>query len=162
MIELRACPFEPYAELIRHQAGNRAWAGQCGASSVFTGTMRDFNEGDAVDAMRLEHYPGMTEKELSRIVEEARQRWNILDALIIHRVGDILPDQVIVLAAVWSSHRGPAFEACRYLVEALKHRAPFWKKETLNSGHERWVETNTPAASALSSAQAKDILNTTG
>lgn len=149
MIELRENPFDPYVEIIRHQSATPALAGRCGASNIFVGTMRDFNEGDTVHAMRLDHYPGMTEKELLRIRDEARQHWDILDALIIHRVGDILPDQTIVLAAVWASHRHAAFDACRHLVEALKHRAPFWKKEILSAGRERWVETNTRAETAM-------------
>lgn len=92
--------------------------------------------------MTLEHYPGMTEKELERIVEEARENWSLLDELIIHRVGELLPNDPIVLVAVWSAHRKDAFEACRHIMEALKSRAPFWKKEQLDSSS-RWVEKNT-------------------
>lgn len=142
LIELRDTPFDPYIELVRYQSAHLNQAGKFGATSIFVGAMRDVNEGDAVRAMRLEHYPGMTERELARIVEEAQRRWDLLSTLVIHRVGDILPDQTIVLAAVWSAHRGAAFDATRYIVEALKHRAPFWKKETLEQG-ERWVEGNT-------------------
>jgi molybdopterin synthase catalytic subunit len=142
MIELRNAPFDPYAELVRYQSEVLGRAGQFGATCSFVGTMRDFNEGDTVRAMTLEHYPGMTEKHLERIVAEADRRWDFLDALVIHRVGDILPNQPIVLVAVWSSHRGAAFDACRYIMEELKHRAPFWKKETLEQG-QRWVEENT-------------------
>lgn len=142
MIELRDAPFDPYAELVRYQSGDLGHAGKYGATCSFVGTMRDFNEGDTVRAMTLEHYPGMTEKHLERIVAESQRRWDFLDALVIHRVGDILPDQPIVLVAVWSSHRGAAFDACRYIMEELKHRAPFWKKEALVRG-ERWVEKNT-------------------
>jgi molybdopterin synthase catalytic subunit len=142
LIELRDAAFEPYAELHRYQSERLGQAGKYGATCAFVGTMRDFNEGDTVRAMTLEHYPGMTEKHLARIVEEAGQRWDFLDALVIHRVGDILPDQSIVLVAVWSSHRGAAFDACRYIMEELKQRAPFWKKEALAQG-ERWVEKNT-------------------
>ena len=141
-IALRAHDFEPYSELLEHQAERLGQSGKYGATCAFVGTMRDFNEGDAVRAMHLEHYPGMTEKHLERIVAEAGRRWDFLDALVIHRVGEILPDQPIVLVAVWSSHRGAAFDACRYIMEELKHRAPFWKKETLDQG-ERWVERNT-------------------
>jgi molybdopterin synthase catalytic subunit len=106
--------------------------------------MRDFNEGDAVSAMTLEHYPEMTEKQLQQIIDEAQRRWDIIDALIVHRVGLILPGQPIVLTAVWSAHRAAAFDACRFLMEALKTRATFWKKETLADGDQRWVEKNTP------------------
>jgi molybdopterin synthase catalytic subunit len=142
MIELRNAPFDPYAELARYQAEALGGSGQFGATCAFIGTLRDFNEGDTVYAMTLEHYPGMTEKHLERIVAEADRRWDFLEALVIHRVGEILPGQPIVLVAVWSSHRGAAFDACRYIMEELKHRAPFWKKETLERG-ERWVEKNT-------------------
>ena len=92
--------------------------------------------------MTLEHYPGMTEKELGRIVDEAQQQWALLDVLVIHRVGDLLPNDPIVLVAVWSAHRKDAFEACRHIMEALKSRAPFWKKEQLDNAF-RWVEKNT-------------------
>ena len=142
MIVLRAEPFEPYAELLRYQAAHLARSGQFGATCAFVGTMRDFNDGDIVRAMLLEHYPGMTEREIARIVAEAGRRWRLLDALVIHRVGEIFPDDSIVLVAIWSSHRGAAFDACRYIMEELKRRAPFWKKETLDQG-ERWVESNT-------------------
>ena len=94
--------------------------------------------------MTLEHYPGMTEKHLAAILDEARGRYALIDALIVHRVGRILPTDPIVLTAAWSAHRKDAFEACRFLMEALKSRAPFWKKETLADGGERWVEKNTP------------------
>jgi len=83
--------------------------------------------------MTLEHYPGMTEKELGAIITEAHERWDIIDALIVHRVGALNPGEPIVLTAVWSAHRAAAFDACRFLMEALKSRAPFWKKETLKS-----------------------------
>lgn len=142
MIELRAAPFDPYAELVRYQSESLGQAGRFGATCTFVGTMRDFNEGDTVRTLVLEHYPGMTERQLGRIVAEAGRRWDYLDALVIHRTGEIFPDQPIVLVAVWSCHRGAAFDACRYIMEELKHRAPFWKKETLAQG-ERWVERNT-------------------
>jgi molybdopterin synthase catalytic subunit len=92
--------------------------------------------------MTLEHYPGMTEKELERIIGEAHERWQLLDELVIHRVGELLPNEPIVLVAVWSAHRKDAFEACRHIMEALKSRAPFWKKERLDQGV-RWVDKNT-------------------
>lgn len=104
--------------------------------------MRDFNEGTSVRAMTLEHYPGMTENHLEQIGQEAKARWPILDGLIIHRVGEVQPGDPIVLIAVWSAHRSAAFEACRFLIEDLKSRAPFWKQETLAEGA-RWVEKNT-------------------
>lgn len=143
-IEISETPIEPWALLQRYEREVVATehAGRFGASAAFVGTMRDFNEGDEVRSMTLEHYPGMTEKELARIVEAARERWQLLDELIIHRVGELLPNDPIVLVAVWSAHRKDAFEACRHIMEALKTRAPFWKKEQLDEGS-RWVEKNT-------------------
>jgi molybdopterin synthase catalytic subunit len=85
----------------------------------------------------------MTEKQLNKIVADANQRYQIIDAYIVHRVGEIVPDESIVLVAVWSAHRGDAFDACRFIMEALKSTAPFWKKELLESGQTRWVEKNT-------------------
>jgi molybdopterin synthase catalytic subunit len=85
----------------------------------------------------------MTEQQLGKIVAEAEAQWQILDTLVVHRVGNILPEQPIVLVAVWSSHRGDAFDASRFIMEALKSRAPFWKKEWLVNGQQRWVENNT-------------------
>jgi len=118
--------------------------GQTGATASFIGTMRSHNEGDDVVSMTLEHYPGMTDRELAAIIDEARQRWPIIDALIVHRVGNIQPGEPIVLTTVCTKHRAAAFDACRFLMEALKQRAPFWKKETLSDGSSRWVEKNTP------------------
>mgnify|MGYP001070776690 CR=1 FL=1 len=141
-IELRETPFEPLAALAHHQDSQPHLRGRFGATASFVGTMRDSNEGDAVQVMTLEHYPGMTEKQLAAIVAEAEQRWTLLDVLVIHRVGRLHPGDPIVLVGVWSGHRHDAFDACRYIMEALKSRATFWKKETLASG-ERWVEKNT-------------------
>ena len=136
-------PFEPWQAVERHQQKVLGRSGQYGATAVFVGTMRDFSEGSDVRSMVLEHYPGMTEKHLESISAEARKRWNILDSLIVHRHGSLQPGDPIVLVAVWSAHRAAAFEACRFLIEELKSRAPFWKKETLAQG-ERWVDHNTP------------------
>ncbi len=115
-----------------------------GACAAFTGSMRDFNQGDKVSKMTLEYYPGMTEKQLELIVQDAKTRWTLDEAIIIHRVGEINPGETIVLTACWSAHRADAFDACRYLMEALKTRAPFWKNETLADNSNRWVEKNTP------------------
>jgi len=104
--------------------------------------MRDFNQDETVKSMFLEHYPGMTEKQLQRIAEQAAQQWSILDHLIMHRVGEVIPDDTLVLVATWSAHRGDAFDASRFIMERLKTSAPFWKKETLVSGKERWVDKN--------------------
>ena len=110
-----------------------------GAVVSFIGTMRDLNEGTAVSAMTLEHYPGMTEAALNRIVVEARQRWQLGQVVVIHRIGELTPGDNIVLVAVSSSHRGEAFDACEFIIDYLKTRAPFWKKEVTADG-ERWVD----------------------
>ena len=142
-IEVRAQAFDPWVEIGRYQTGVLSQQSRYGATAVFVGTMRDVNETAAVHAMTLEHYPGMTERHLQRIAEEAMGRWGIIDILILHRVGEMHPGDPIVLIAVWSAHRAAAFEACRFLIEDLKSRAPFWKKERLDTGF-RWVEKNTP------------------
>ncbi|HHH89732.1 MAG TPA: molybdenum cofactor biosynthesis protein MoaE [Aliiroseovarius sp.] len=141
-VELREAGFDPFAEVSRYQAKMQA-DGRFGAAAIFVGSMRDFNEGDTVERMWLEHYPGMTENYLEKISREAGERWDLIDSLILHRVGAIRPADAIVLVAVWSAHRAAAFDASRWLMEELKSRAPFWKKETLSEG-ERWVEKNTP------------------
>ncbi len=110
-----------------------------GAVVSFLGLMRDINEEDQVSTMTLEHYPGMTEKALAAIVEEAQQRWELEGIRVIHRVGELLPEDPIVLVMVASRHRGEAFRACEFVIDYLKTRAPFWKKETTADG-ERWVE----------------------
>lgn len=135
--------FDPYQEVSRYQNENSAYTGKYGATAVFVGTMRDLNDGDEVREMFLEHYPGMTEKYLETICHQAIEQYQLFDVLVIHRVGAIQPDQSIVLVAVWSGHRKEAFEACREIMEELKSKAPFWKKESLNGGQERWVEHNT-------------------
>src|SRR6478609_10046065 len=103
------------------------------------GTVRDVNDASTITGMTLEHYPGMTEAALDDIVAEARRRFDIRDALVIHRVGALAPGDQIVLVVVTSAHRGAAFDACQFLMDWLKTRAPFWKKERLLDG-ERWVE----------------------
>jgi len=113
-----------------------------GAVASFVGVVRDLNDGDEVSALTLEHYPGMTERSLEEIVSEAKSRWNIYDALIIHRVGTLLPLDQIVLVLVTSAHRGESFKACEFLMDYLKTRAPFWKKEQSSSG-ERWIDART-------------------
>jgi len=102
--------------------------------------------------MTLEHYPGMTERYLEEICHEANQRWELVEILVVHRVGDLLPGEPIVLVAVWSGHRAAAFEASRHVMEELKSHAPFWKKETLDRG-QRWVSKNSDG----STANAADI-----
>lgn len=112
---------------------------QVGAITSFVGTVRDMNEGSNVQAMTLEHYPGMTEKALEDIVQEAKSRWEIRGALVIHRVGPLLPADQIVLVAVTSAHRGESFLACEFIIDYLKTAAPFWKKENTPEGA-RWVD----------------------
>ncbi|HHL45660.1 MAG TPA: molybdenum cofactor biosynthesis protein MoaE [Gammaproteobacteria bacterium] len=143
-VEIREEAFDPWQELANFQRGMSGVNGKYGATSIFVGTMRDFNEGDEVRGMFLEHYPQMTEKHLEMIAVEASRRWELLDVLIIHRVGEIQPNDPIVLVAAWTAHRAAAFDAARYLIEELKTRAPFWKKESLPE-RKRWVAKNTPA-----------------
>ena len=110
-----------------------------GAIASFIGVVRDLNEGDSVAEMTLEHYPGMTEKSVEGIITEARARWQVMDALVIHRIGTLKPLDQIVLVVVSSAHRGDAFAACEFIMDYLKTRAPFWKKEQTGSGA-RWVD----------------------
>ncbi len=110
-----------------------------GAVATFVGVCRDVNEGTGVEAMTLEHYPGMTEKAISAIVEEARGRWSLRACEVVHRVGRLAPTEPIVLVAVAAAHRGEAFAACEFVMDFLKTRAPFWKKERTRDGS-RWVD----------------------
>lgn len=110
-----------------------------GAVCMFVGLVRDLNEGRPVTTMTLEHYPGMTERELERIEQEARARWPLIDVMVIHRYGRLEPGERIVLVAVASAHRDAAFDACRFIIDWLKTRAPFWKSEDTEGGR-RWVE----------------------
>jgi molybdopterin synthase catalytic subunit len=138
-IRVQVEAFDPWRELAVYATAAAGRLGaQAGATAVFVGNMRDFNQGEGVTAMTLEHYPGMTEAYLERISGEAMQRWSLFDTLIIHRVGPLTPAEPIVLVAVWSAHRDTAFAACRYLIDELKTRAPFWKREQTAAGP-RWV-----------------------
>ena len=128
-------------------ASLRGTDARVGAVASFIGTVRDVNDGLDVTAMTLEHYPGMTEKALAAIVDEARGRFPIIDALVIHRVGAMRPADQIVLVAVTSAHRGDAFDACRFIMDILKMRAPFWKKEDTPAGS-RWVDARVSDAAA--------------
>ncbi len=142
-IEVLESIFDPWKRQQDYQAISMQGKTDYGATASFIGTMRDFNEGDDVTSMMLEHYPKMTEKKLDKIVDEASNKWSLLNVLVVHRVGKIMPAEPIVLVTVWSSHRVDAFEACRFIMEDLKHKAPFWKQETLKEGSSRWVEENT-------------------
>jgi molybdopterin synthase catalytic subunit len=135
MIRVQTGDFDVSAELARLRAGNP----KVGAVASFVGLVRDVNDGNAIAGMTLEHYPGMTEKALDAIVAEARGRWDIIDATVIHRVGALKPLDQIVLVAVAGAHRGETFAACEFIMDYLKTRAPFWKKEATDAG-ERWVD----------------------
>ncbi len=126
-------------DLSAEVAALRAGQPGVGAVAAFVGLVRDMNEGSGVSEMALEHYPGMTEKALEAIIAEARARWDILGARIIHRVGTLQPCDQIVLVAVSSAHRGEAFAACEFIMDYLKTRAPFWKREVTPAGA-RWVD----------------------
>ncbi|VAX05605.1 Molybdopterin synthase catalytic subunit MoaE [hydrothermal vent metagenome] len=134
-IKVQAEPFD-FAAV---QEELRSSSPAIGAIVTFLGQMRGINEDDEVSTMTLEHYPGMTEKALEAIVEEADERWNLMGIQIIHRVGKLLPKDPIVLVVVASAHRGEAFQACEFIIDYLKSRAPFWKQETTAEG-KRWVD----------------------
>jgi molybdopterin synthase catalytic subunit len=134
-VRVQQADFDMTAELV----GQRAGDARIGAQVSFLGLVRDINEGKGISEMALEHYPGMTEKALEEIVSEAKGRWDIYDALVIHRVGALLPCDQIVLVAVTSAHRGEAFAACEFIIDYLKTRAPFWKREVTPAGA-HWVD----------------------
>ncbi|MFZ2853918.1 MAG: molybdopterin synthase catalytic subunit MoaE [Rhodocyclaceae bacterium] len=143
-VRVQEADFDVGAELAALRQGDA----RIGAIASFVGVVRDVNDGSGVCEMTLEHYPGMTEKALAAIVDDARARWNIFDALVIHRVGRLQPTDQIVLVAVSGAHRGEAFAACEFIMDFLKTRAPFWKREVTPEGA-RWVdarETDTAAA----------------
>jgi molybdopterin synthase catalytic subunit len=127
--------FDAGAEIARLRGSDP----KVGAVASFIGVARDVNDGAEVTTMTLEHYPGMTERALETIVAEARSRWRIIDALVVHRVGEMKPTDQIVLVVVTGAHRGEAFAACEFIMDYLKTRAPFWKKERTTQGT-RWVE----------------------
>jgi len=120
-------------------AALRAVRRDVGAVASFVGIVRDVNEGASVSGMTLEHYPGMTERSIQAIIDEAKSRWTIFEALVIHRIGELRPQDQIVLVIVTGLHRGDAFAACEFIMDYLKTQAPFWKKEQSLQG-DRWVE----------------------
>jgi molybdopterin synthase catalytic subunit len=134
-VRIQTEDFNLGAEILSLRQGNNS----IGAVASFVGLVRDLNHSATVTEMTLEHYPGMTEKALAEIVEEAKRRWNIIDALVIHRIGPLKPTDQIVLVAVSSAHRGDAFTACEFIMDYLKTRAPFWKKENTDAGA-HWVD----------------------
>jgi molybdopterin synthase catalytic subunit len=134
-VRIQTEDFDLGAEILDLRRGNAG----IGAIASFVGLVRDLNHSTTVTEMTLEHYPGMTEKALAEIVEEAKRRWNILDTLVIHRIGVLKPTDQIVLIAVSSAHRGDAFAACEFIMDYLKTQAPFWKKELTEAGA-HWVD----------------------
>ncbi len=134
-VRVQTGDFDVGAEIARLRAGDTA----VGAVAAFIGIVRDVNDATQVSGLTLEHYAGMTESALEAIIDEARRRFDIRDALVVHRVGALAPGEQIVLVAVTSAHRGMAFDACEFVMDYLKTRAPFWKKERGPEG-ERWVE----------------------
>ena len=136
IIRVQAQVFDPGAEI--HQLG--VVSRQVGAVTSFIGLVRDINEQAGVSGLYLEHYPGMTEKQIALIIHEAAQRWQVLAATVIHRVGALVPADPIVFVGVASQHRGDAFHACEYIIDFLKTRATFWKKEQTQTG-DRWLTT---------------------
>ena len=135
VVRVDEADFDLGAEIRALRLGNPA----IGAVASFIGCVRDMNDGDSVGLMYLEHYPGMTERELTKICTEASERWNIFDTLVIHRVGELKPLDQIVCVVVTSAHRGESFAACEFIMDYLKTRAPFWKRESTPQG-ERWVD----------------------
>ncbi len=134
-VRIQEAPFDTGQEIAALTEGRR----DIGAVASFVGLVRDVNEGTAVSRMTLEHYPGMTERAIGDICAEAARRWNVVDSRVVHRVGPLEPGEAIVLVAVSGAHRGEAFAACEFIMDYLKTRAPFWKKEATPAGT-RWVE----------------------
>jgi molybdopterin synthase catalytic subunit len=135
-VRVQTQDFDAGAEIAALRARNP----KIGAVASFIGVCRDANDGDEVKKMTLEHYPGMTEKALEKIVGEAGDRWDVMDVLVVHRIGELRPSDQIVLVVVTGAHRREAFAACEFIMDYLKTRAPFWKKEETPRGS-RWVES---------------------
>lgn len=151
-VRVQEADFDLGAELTALRANDA----RVGALASFLGLVRDMNDGTSVAEMTLEHYPGMTEKALEAIVADARGRWDIYDALVIHRVGPLKPCDQIVLVAVTSAHRGEAFAACEFIMDYLKTQAPFWKKEATPEGS-RWVDARETDDSAAARWQVETM-----
>lgn len=143
-VSIQTEDFDLSAEVARLRAGQKG----VGAVCTFVGTVRDRNDGQSVSTMELEHYPGMTEKAIEEMIDEAHRRFDIFGARIIHRVGLLQPLDQIVLVAVTSAHRGESFQACEFLMDYLKTQAPFWKKEQTPEGA-RWVDARVSDDAAL-------------
>ena len=143
-VRIQAEDFDLSTEIAQLRAANP----KVGGIVTFVGTVRDLNEGAAVAEMELEHYPGMTEQSINAIIEQAKARWPVYRALVIHRIGPLKPMEQIVLVAVTSAHRGEAFAACEFIIDYLKTEAPFWKKEQTPDGA-RWVDARVTDEAAL-------------
>ncbi len=143
-IKIQENDFDVSAEIAKLRKGDP----RVGAVVTFLGAVRDMNDGSQVKGMTLEHYPGMTEKALQEILDQAKARWDIYQTLVIHRVGPLLPEDQIVLVAVTSAHRGEAFAACEFIMDYLKTAAPFWKKEDTPEGA-RWVDARVTDEAAM-------------
>ncbi|SHI40692.1 molybdenum cofactor biosynthesis protein MoaE [Pollutimonas bauzanensis] len=137
MVIVQEADFDAAALAARLRSGT---AGKAGSIVSFTGYVRDYAENAPTRSLFLEHYPGMCEREIEALCAAAQSRWNVLDCVVVHRVGELRLKDQIVFVAVASAHRGDAFAACEYLIDALKTRAPFWKRETLASGEQFWVQ----------------------
>ena len=149
-IKIQESDFDVSAEILALRKDDP----RVGAVVSFLGTVRDMNDGSQVKGMTLEHYPGMTEKALQEILDQAKSRWDIYQTLVIHRVGPLLPEDQIVLVAVTSAHRGEAFAACEFVMDYLKTAAPFWKKEDTPEGA-RWVDARVTDETAMARWQKK-------
>jgi molybdopterin synthase catalytic subunit len=149
-IRIQEEDFDISAEIAALRQGDA----RVGAVVTFLGTVRDMNDGSTVQEMTLEHYPGMTEKALQEIIDQAKARWNIYQSLVIHRVGPMKPEEQIVLVAVTSAHRGEAFAACEFIMDYLKTAAPFWKKEDTPEGG-RWVDARVADDAAMARWEKK-------
>jgi len=143
-VRIQAEDFDLSTEVAQLRAANP----KVGAVVTFLGTVRDLNDGASVAEMELEHYPGMTEQSIVNIIEQAKQRWPVSGALVIHRIGPLKPMEQIVLVAVMGAHRGEAFAACEFIIDYLKTEAPFWKKELTPDGA-RWVDARVSDDAAL-------------
>lgn len=143
-VSIQTEDFDLGAEVARLREGDLGMGAVC----AFVGTVRDRNEGAPVQAMELEHYPGMTERAIEAMVAEARRRFDIRGVRVVHRVGALAPPDQIVLVAVTSAHRGQSFQACEFLMDYLKTQAPFWKKEQTPEGA-RWVDARVSDDAAL-------------
>lgn len=148
-VRIQPEPFDVGAELVHlRQREDGSWDTRVGAVASFVGTVREMNEGDAISTLTLEHYPGMTEKSIQEILDQAQSRWPLHNARVIHRIGPLQPADEIVWVGVTSSHREAALAACSFIMDFLKSKAPFWKKETTPEGR-RWVAARSKDEEAL-------------